>query len=159
MFGPVAIVPALIAGADAAILTARLDLELEELYPGLDNSHSELTPEEIEDGQGVFLIARVAGEAVGCGAVCRVDRSTGEIRRMYVLPSVRGFRVGRCLLGELERHASRSGLERLILVTGIRQHRALRLYERSGYTRIPCPPDFTDSALRVFMEKELRPSP
>ena len=86
MFGPVVITPGLIAGADATTLIARLDLELEELYPGLDNSHSELTPEEIEAGQGIFLIAKVGREVVGCGAMCRVDQSTGEIRRMYVLP-------------------------------------------------------------------------
>jgi len=153
MLGRVAITPALIASTDAAALIARLDMELEDRYPSLDNSHSELTSEEVEAGRGVFLIAKIGSDPVGCGAVCRVDQSIGEIRRMYVLPSARGARVGRRLLAELERHARENGLERLILVTGIRQPEAICLYERSGYTRIPCPPDYTDSPLRVFMEK------
>jgi len=151
----VTIAPVPISSADAAGLIAQLDMELARLYPDLRNSHSELTPEQVSPGSGVFLIARTGTEPIGCGAVCRLNHSAGEIRRMFVLPAARGARVGRRLLAELEQYARQSGLNRLTLVTGARQPDAIRLYERSGYVRIPSPPEYADTPVRICMAKVL----
>jgi putative acetyltransferase len=155
MSEPLAIARAPISSPDATTLIARLDTELRELYPDSENSHPELTATEVSGGHGVFLIARRAGEPVGCGALCRLDGSTGEIRRMYVLPSARGAGVGRHLLTELERNAEQMGLQRLILITGIRQPVAIRMYESSGFNRAPVPSEHQKYPVRVYMIKEL----
>lgn len=151
----VTIAPIPISGADAARLIAQLDMEIARLYPDLDNSHSELTSEEVSPGNGVFLITRAGTEPIGCGAVCRLNHSAGEIRRMFVLPTARGAKVGRRLLAELERHARETGLNRLTLLTGARQPDAIRLYEHSGYVRIPNPPEYADTPVRICMAKVL----
>ena len=39
---------------------------------------------------GCFLIARLNGRAIGCGALKPIDASTGEIKRMWVAPEARG---------------------------------------------------------------------
>jgi GNAT superfamily N-acetyltransferase len=157
MLGPLTIVRAPISSPDAIGLIAGLDRELQELYPDSDSSHSDLTQAEVGTGQGVFLIAWRAGEPVGCGAMCRLGHAMGEIRRMYVLPSARGTRVGRHMLAALERHACHLGIRRLILVTGIRQPVAIRMYEQSGFTRTPAPPESAAYPVRVHMAKELMP--
>ena len=101
----VTIAPVPISTPDAAGLIAKLDAELARLYPDLDNSHSELSPDQLSHGNGVFLIARTDSAPIGCGALCRLNNAAGEIRRMFVLPAARGARIGRRLLAELERHA------------------------------------------------------
>lgn len=54
---------------------------------------------------GVFLMARSAGDAVGCGALRLFSPGVGEIKHMWVAPQVRGRGVGRMLLAALERAA------------------------------------------------------
>jgi GNAT superfamily N-acetyltransferase len=136
MFGPVSINPAQPSGTHAAALTACLDAELAERYPGFEKDTFMLTPEQLRAGHGIFLIATAGGKPVGCGALRRLDSATGEIKRMYVLPCARGARLGRRLLAELEWHAYKLGMYRLVLHTGLRQPEAIQLYTRTGFTHI-----------------------
>jgi putative acetyltransferase len=149
----VTITPVPAVSPDARGLIIQLDMELEQLYPDLDNSHSGLTSEEMSSG--VFLLARAGTEPIGCGAICELNHSAGKIRRMFVVPAARGAGVGRRILAELEQYALQNGLYRLTLVTGVRQPNAIRLYEHSGYVRIPRPPEYSDSPLRICMAKVL----
>jgi putative acetyltransferase len=151
----VIITPASVSCSDAAGLIAQLDLELNQRYPELDNSRSELKPEQVSQGKGVFLIARIGNVPVGCGAVCKLDYPVGEIRRMYVKSTFRGAGIGHRLLAELESYAVKFGVKHLVLGTGERQPEALRLYAHSGFTRIPNPPPYADSDIRIFMAKTL----
>ena len=84
----------------------------------------------------LFLVARVDGEAVGCGALRPHDDGVGEVKRMYVAPSARGTGVGRALLDELRAAAVGLGYRRLVLETGIRQPEAMALYESVGWRPI-----------------------
>ena len=59
---------------------------------------------------GAFVIARLDGAAVGCGALKRVDRTTGEIKRVWTAPSARGLGVARRMLRRLEATARDMGL-------------------------------------------------
>jgi GNAT superfamily N-acetyltransferase len=45
---------------------------------------------EFSPPDGLFLLARLDGEAVGCGAIRTLDPETAEIKRMWVDPTVRG---------------------------------------------------------------------
>ena len=87
---------------------------------------------------GVFLVVRDEGRAIGCGGVCRFDETRAELKRMYVVPDARGRGLGRLLLVELETEARRLGYDGIVLETGDRQPEALGLYESAGYERIPC---------------------
>src|ERR1035438_1452979 len=95
IFKHVSIIPAQPSGTDATALIAHLDAELAQRYPGLDRDTFMLMPEQVRAGHGVFLIAEAGGEPLGCGALRRLDGATGEIKRMYVMPSARCARVGR----------------------------------------------------------------
>jgi putative acetyltransferase len=152
---PLTIVTEPLDSAAVRMLIARLDAELTERYPVVADRHFELTGEQVGQGRGVFLVARLGDEPVGCGGLRRLDRVTGEIKRMYVAPPVRGAGVGRRLLAELERHARRLGMRRLVLETGRLQAAAIHLYERAGFARIPCFGEYDDTRMSVCMGKSL----
>jgi len=141
----------------ARALIEALNAELLSRYPEPGTDHFELDADEVAPGRGAFLIASRAGEAVGCGAVRRIDPGTGEIKRMYVSPPARGFGLGRTVLAALEAEARALGLVRLVLETGVRQPEAIALYERAGFSRIGPFGAYEAHALSVFMGKDLRP--
>jgi len=152
--------PATIAGEplsspDAQQLIASLNAELSVIYPNPADNFFELAEEQTAGDRGVFLLARVDGRAVGCGALRRIDATTGEIKRMYVAPAARGTGLGRRLLDELERHTCGLGLRRLVLETGTRQPQAIGLYRRAGFARIPCFGEYQHAPLSVCMAKAL----
>jgi putative acetyltransferase len=149
------IAPESLTSRDARALVARLDAELTERYPNPEDSHFELTEEQVGAGRGVFLVARAGGRAIGCGAMRRIDALTGEVKRMYVAPSERSRGVGGRLLAALERHACGLGLRRLVLETGERQPESIRLYERAGFARIDRFGEYVDSPASVCMGKPI----
>ena len=91
-----------------------------------------------EPPDGVFLVSRVDGRAVGCGGFCRFDETRAELKRMYVVPGARGLGLGRELLAALEAEARAVGYAGIVLETGVLQDASLGLYTSSGYAPIPC---------------------
>jgi DNA-binding MarR family transcriptional regulator/GNAT superfamily N-acetyltransferase len=85
---------------------------------------------------GLFVIARLDGEAVGCGGLKHVDKATGEIKRVWTAPSARGLGVARRLLRTLEAAAREKGLKRLRLDTNRALTEAHALYRSEGYQEI-----------------------
>lgn len=81
-----------------------------------------------------FFVARVDGEAVGCGGIA-FDDGFAELKRMYVRPALRGRGVVQALISRLEEEARSRGYKRLTLETGDAQLAAIRVYERAGYRR------------------------
>lgn len=73
---------------------------------------------------------------VGCGCFKHFDDKTIEMKRMFVLPGMRGKKLAARLLEELERWAIEEGYQHAILETGVRQVEAIGLYTRSGYELI-----------------------
>lgn len=86
------------------------------------------------DRRSHFILARIDGRAVGCGAVRPVDATTGEVKRMYAAPGTRG--VGAAVLSGLEQWARSVGYRRLILETRWANDRAIAFYRRHGYAVI-----------------------
>ena len=76
-------------------------------------------------------------KAVGCGAIKAFEPSVMEVKRMYVVPEVRGKGVGAMILKELEAWASELSFKKCILETGKRQPEAIQLYQKNGYRTIP----------------------
>jgi len=139
---------------DARALIAQLDDHLRALYPPEDNFFS-LEASEVDGTRGVFLVARVRGVAVGCGAVRLRSPFTGEIKRMFVASTHRGRGVGHVVLDELEAWARRAGAQHLVLETGPHQDEAIALYERCGFTPIPCFGEYVHSGSSICYGKDL----
>jgi DNA-binding MarR family transcriptional regulator/predicted GNAT family acetyltransferase len=91
-------------------------------------------PAEFAPPGGVFMIARLDGQPVGCGAMRLMrDRGIGEIKRMWVAPSARGLGIGRRMLEALEAQAREAGLRVFRLETNRALSEARALYRGSGY--------------------------
>lgn len=82
---------------------------------------------------GSFMIARLHGRAIGCGALKRIDDRTGEIKRMWIAPDTRGLGLARRLLEALENQARQSGMTRVVLDTNRSLAEAQALYRKAGY--------------------------
>jgi len=92
---------------------------------------AELTPPA-----GVFVIARLGGQPIGCGALKVKDRNIGEVKRMWVRTDVRGLGVGRRMLETLETLAREFGLGTLRLETNRTLEEAQALYRKCGYLEV-----------------------
>ncbi len=92
---------------------------------------SELTPPV-----GVFLVARLDGQPVGCGALKTTGRGLGDIKRMWVAQSDRGLGIGRRILEALEDHARALGLTVLHLETNSTLKEAQAMYRNYGYQEV-----------------------
>ena len=141
--------------ADARRLISGLDGGLAQLYTPDQRFGPNFNSGQIAGGRGTFLIARLDGRAVGCGAIRLLDDVTAEIKRMYVEPEVRGRRVGRAVLDALEEKARELGVRRLVLETGIHQHAAIALYTHAGYAQCDCWGEYTTSPTSVCYEKQI----
>ena len=126
-----------LASSDAARLIAALNAELQSTFPEPGATHFSLSDVQVVAGGGAFLIAYLDDVAVGCGAVRRLDETTAEIKRMYVVPSVRGRGIGRALVEALENEGRLFGVTTIVLETGTRLASAIKLYKAMGYARIP----------------------
>lgn len=96
----------------------------------------DLAADHLGPPDGVFLVGWHDDTPVACGGVRRRDDTTGEIKRMFVVPEHRGRGHSRTILRALEERARDLGYTRLVLESGTRQPEALALYESEGYTRI-----------------------
>jgi aspartate racemase len=122
----------------AAQLLARYYEELNARFPGdFDVDRTVAAPSaELRPPSGSFLIARLDGRAIGCGAVRKLDETTAEIKRMWIDPAVRGRGVGRRLLAALESAAARLGCRLVRLDTSSHLPEAFGLYRSTGYSEI-----------------------
>lgn len=153
---PIEVARADILSAEVGALIVELNAELSALYPEPGATHFRLDPTEVAPGRGAFLIARIDGRPVGCGAVRLLEGGEAEIKRMYVAPQVRGKGFGRAVLDHLEAEARKLGARRLVLETGTRQKAAILLYERAGFTQIPPYGEYVASADTSYcMAKDL----
>ncbi|MCG6115728.1 MAG: bifunctional helix-turn-helix transcriptional regulator/GNAT family N-acetyltransferase [Mesorhizobium sp.] len=84
----------------------------------------------------LFLVARLEGRAVGCGALYDFDADTVELKRMWVAQDTRGLGIARRLLDRLESEARNAGMTRLLLDTNRTLTEAMAFYEKSGYRQI-----------------------
>lgn len=94
-------------------------------------------PGELTPPNGTFLLARLDGHPVGCGALKRIGRGVGEIKRMWVDPTARGLGIAQRLLEALEGEAAALGVHTLRLDTNRSLGEARALYLRNGYREIP----------------------
>ncbi len=124
---------------DAAYCLRAYAAELQGLIEGgFDPANSLLPdPRELRAPLGLFLVARLHGDPVGCAGLKLTTGAPAEIKRLWVSPRTRGLGLARRLLSELEERATRHGSDLVRLDTNRALEAATRLYRDSGYTEVP----------------------
>ena len=101
------------------------------------------------------IVAFDDGKPVACGALKHFDDGRAEVKRMYTLPKSRNKGIGEFVLYHLELWAKKLGYKSLVLETGNKQPFAVRLYEKSGYKRIPNYGQYAHVDNSICFEKKL----
>lgn len=84
---------------------------------------------------GALLLSFYRNEAAGTIALRRLNRTSGEVKRLYLRPQFRGRGLGRNLLEAVIERARNLGYESLYADTLPVMTDALSLYERMGFSR------------------------
>ena len=137
----------------AQALIDELDADLLTRYPG-EWIHG-LHPEDIVNPNFIFIVARLDGEPVACGALRRLARDVAEVKRMFVKQRFRGRGLSRQLLSYLESTARKKRYRILKLETGTKQPEAVGLYESAGYKRIQLFGEYIGNPFSLCFEKRL----
>jgi DNA-binding MarR family transcriptional regulator/GNAT superfamily N-acetyltransferase len=95
------------------------------------------TDDEVSPPAGLFLLATLYAEPVGCGVLKFHPPATAHLKRMWVADQVRGLGLGRRLLAELEAQAAAHGVRTLQLETHHALNEAIGLYRTAGYREVP----------------------
>ena len=128
---------------------------LAEVTP-LKSRHA-LNLDELRQPDITFWAVWQGGEAVGCGALKRLDAGHGEIKSMRTAAVHLRKGIASLVLQHIIAEARRRGYRRLSLETGAMAYftPAHRLYRKFGFQ--PCPPfaDYLPDPNSVFMTREL----
>ncbi len=102
------------------------------------------------------VVAYENEKAVGCGAFKEFSAGAAEIKRMFVRPENRGRGIAGKILTELENWAKELNFSECILETGVKQPEAIRLYQKSGYEKIPSYGQYLNVENSVCMKKSIK---
>jgi len=138
--------------AVAQSLIAALDEEILDRYPGEPVNGIDVA--EFEAAGGVFVVCYLDDVPAACGAF-RPFEGSAEIKRMYVVPSLRGRGLARSMLDFLEVEAARRGFSQAILETGRQMTEALALYRSRGWKEIPVFGPYVGDPKSICFEKRL----
>jgi putative acetyltransferase len=141
---------------DACMLIEQLSHELAVIYPDERAGTAGFRPTDMDMPNACFLVARLDGVAVGCGAIRPFEKAgIAEVQRMFVQPAHRGKGLSRHILVKLEEAAQGFGYHALILETGDRQTEAMGLYEKTGFVRCDCWGEYAYSVWSLCYRKDL----
>jgi DNA-binding MarR family transcriptional regulator/GNAT superfamily N-acetyltransferase len=93
-------------------------------------------PADMRAPVGLFLVATLRDEPVGCGALKFHGDEPTELKRMWVSAAVRGVGVGRRLLADLERRAAAQPSRIIRLETNRALTEAIAMYRSAGYREV-----------------------
>ncbi|HZC72177.1 MAG TPA: GNAT family N-acetyltransferase [Jatrophihabitans sp.] len=116
---------------DVARMIEEVQAEYVERYGGRDGAAVDAA--QFRPPRGLFLVGLLDGSPAATGGWRRLDESTAEIKRMYVVAGARRRGLARQMLVALERTIAEAGLARIVLNTGPSQPEAIALYKQSGY--------------------------
>jgi GNAT superfamily N-acetyltransferase len=145
----------------AVEIRALMDVEMGALYAGAGDDLDPETQEKVSVSLVVHPEAMVEtlgafdGEHLVGHAALRPAGDALEVKRVIVLKEYRGQGISKRIMAELEDIARERGTHRLVLQTGDRQHEAIALYERVGYTPIPAFGLYPDVAFFLFYGKDM----
>lgn len=102
------------------------------------------------------VVAYENEKAVGCGAFKEYSADAAEIKRMFVRSENRGRGIAGEILTELEIWAKELSFSECVLETGVKQPEAIRLYQKSGYEKIPSYGQYLNVENSVCMRKLIK---
>jgi len=114
-------------------------------------------PDSMRSPRGLFVVATLRSEPVGCGALKFHPGGVAEVKRLWVSSAVRGVGLGRRLLLDLERRAREHGSQTLRLDTNASLTEAVALYRKVGYREVP--PYNAEPYADFWFEKQLGGTP
>ena len=107
-----------------------------ECFPSFDAELATLPGHYAPPG-GAILLACAGEEIAGVVALRAFDATSGEVKRLFVLPAYHGHGLGRLLVNELIARARAIGYRRLLLDTiPGRMDAAIALYKSLGFQPI-----------------------
>ena len=101
---------------------------------------------------GIFLVVLDGEHVIGSGALRKLDLTTAELKRMWLLEAYHSQGIGYRLLTQLFDFACEKGYNRIRLQTSPEQIRALAFYRKAGFYEIPC---YNDDVGEISMEIQL----
>ncbi|MBY9016827.1 MAG: GNAT family N-acetyltransferase [Candidatus Lokiarchaeota archaeon] len=107
--------------------------------------------------EGIYYIIQTNNSIIGMGALRKLNKNIGEIKRMYIKPKYRGKGFGKEMLGLLLKKGKEFGFSSIRLDTGKFMVAAQQVYrlagfqEREQYLESEVPTNFLPYWL--FMEK------
>ncbi len=152
------ILPHEIPAARLVILTVGyhifgFDGSLEDSIRYFENSGAFLDMEDVQknyfDNDGLFLAVLDDQRLIGTGAVRRLDASTCELKRMWLLEGYHGRGIGYRVFLQIRDFARRKGYRSMRLQTSPQQARAITFYRRLGFYEIP---RYNDEMGEISME-------
>lgn len=129
------------------------DAYVASLYPPESNHLLDL--EALEKPNVSFFVARKEGEIVGCCALVNCGDGTGEIKRMFIEPTARGFGISKQMMDALISRGLGLRLLALRLETGIHQPEAIKLYRGYEFQEIEPLGIYKPDPLSLFMERKM----
>jgi putative acetyltransferase len=105
------------------------------------------------ESNGIFLVMTDDAQMIGTGAIRRLDATTCELKRVWLLLPYHGRGLGYRIIQALLTFAREKGYQRIRLETDRdMQSRAYELYKRMGFYEIP---RYSDNEDDVAMEMML----
>ena len=102
------------------------------------------------EDEGMFLVLTEAGQIIGTGAIRKIDDTTCELKRLWLLFEYHGQGLGYRMIQELLAFAREKRYQRIRLETDRDgQSRAYQLYKRLGFYEIP---RYSDNEDDIAME-------
>ena len=114
----------------------------------------ETLPQKYGPSTGELWLIEDNGNFVGCAAIYQIDKTTCELKRMYVQPTHRGQKWGEALLEIALQTAPKMGYQAMRLDSLRRLTSAIQLYQRFGFQEIE-PYNFNPESDVVYFEKIL----
>jgi GNAT superfamily N-acetyltransferase len=107
--------------------------------PCFQNFSAELAalPGDYAPPRGALALALVDARPTGCAALRPIDSLRCEAKRLYVRPEFRAHGLGKKLLDWIIAGARARGYRELLGDTMPQMSRALAMYDRMGFERIP----------------------
>lgn len=110
---------------------------------------------------GLFIVGyswqQARWQPSACAGMLFRSPEITEVKKMFVLPQVRGQGWGHAVLEALEQHARLYGARRMVLETGARNLAAMALYRSHGYQAIPPYVQGRDPQINRAFAKDLLP--
>lgn len=99
--------------------------------------------------RGLFLAVLDDGKLVGTGGIKEMESDVAELKRLWLLETYHGQKIGFQVVSRLLDFARQEGYRTVRLGTTSRQQRALAFYKKFGFYEIP---NYIEGAEEIGME-------